>query len=112
VVCGSSVAAAWIESLLYSPPAGADVGVWLLAIEGSLGFWFGLPAALAHQRLPRAAVGVAVAVILALGGVNAERIARRGAELPGESDALEPVFADRQPESVSERVRLYRITTD
>jgi arylsulfatase A-like enzyme len=47
VVCGSSVAAAWIESLLYSPPAGADVGVWLLAIEGSLGFWFGLPAALA-----------------------------------------------------------------
>jgi hypothetical protein len=32
--------------------------------------------------------------------------------VPGESDALEPVFADRQPESVSERVRLYRITTD
>jgi hypothetical protein len=140
-------------------------------------------AALAHPRLPRAAVGAAVALILAQGGVNAGRLAMRGADLPvedgvalgrelreavpagsivmmpeysllpmwylqrhyfrgvrspttldqalaayrdnyperpplwlaylpGESDALEPMFADRQPECVSERVRLYRIETD
>lgn len=47
VVCGLSVAAAWIESLLYMPPAGVAVGVWLLALEGSLGIWIGLPVALA-----------------------------------------------------------------
>lgn len=47
VVCGLSVAAAWIESFTYFRSIPKSVTAWLLGLEGSMGFWLGLPAGLA-----------------------------------------------------------------
>ena len=48
IVCGASVVAAWIESFTYSPQgSGWGVGLWSVALEGSLAFWMVLPAAIA-----------------------------------------------------------------
>lgn len=47
IVCGLSVAAAWFEAFFHFPQVGLAVDAWLAALEGSLGFWFGLTAALA-----------------------------------------------------------------